>query len=148
MSNGAVVRLPLPESPPATPTVTPSADPSTPAQEVETAIAEATADIIQVICRSVCEYASRGAMDPETKAKTGDNFLRWYELQAVIGEREFPALARRQGKAVLRKRYAAIRQPGDPDFDEKLIDDFLSHAFDILAKVTADEKIFAKARMN
>jgi hypothetical protein len=126
------------------------ASPSAPPleQPIETAIAEATADIVQVICRSVCEYASRGAMAPETKARTGDDFLRWYELQGVVGEREFPAVARAGGKKLLRQRYAELRQPGDPDFDEGLIDDFLSHALSILAKVTADEKIFAKAWAN
>jgi hypothetical protein len=135
MANGSVaLRLvtapapvPTPE-PPAAAAAPPTAD-----DPILQKIAEATADVVGIIAQGIVDWSGFGMLQPSTRSATGDAFLQLYTLsQATAGELDFPAVARQQGKKLIRQR--------GPGLSETIVDDLLAHALDILARVSADER--------
>jgi hypothetical protein len=69
---------------------------------VESAIGEALLAISDVSLQAQQEYSNDGRVAPVTKAKGGALLAALYKLQRAIGEPDFAAIMRRQGRIQLR----------------------------------------------
>jgi hypothetical protein len=125
--NGAAVALALdPASGTACATVVPPT-------EVEIAIGTATADATGIILRGLAERQD-GILPGRLRGAGGAAIAKLYMLhQSAIGDLDFDAVARVQGKAMLRERLAGA--PIVPT--EAQLDEWISWPLEVLAKVVA-----------
>jgi hypothetical protein len=114
--------------------------------EVEQRIGEVVA-MATIVTFAGMEEVQDGGLAPATRARAGDLLVEMYELQqAHLGEIDFAAVARVQGKRVLWTRYgAAMREHlrySDGELDAAL-DALIEHPLTVLRRVTAIERAWA-----
>jgi hypothetical protein len=111
---------------------------------LEMAIGNAVADAALMVCTAAF---GPGGLDRTVRAAAGNMFVRLYELQATNPGLDFNAVARRAGVWTLRDRYGAVlAQCGDEAALDAALAEVISWPLDILAKVTADEQAWQRAR--
>jgi hypothetical protein len=112
--------------------------------EVEIGTVVADAAIMTFAGMQECQH---GGLAATTRARAGNLFVQLYEMQqAHLGEIDFAAVARVQGKRVLWAHYgAAMREHlrySDVELDAAL-DTLISRPLDVLARITAVERALA-----
>jgi hypothetical protein len=133
MANGAVVRLDL--APDATSPTAPNPD---------TELGTAVADAATAIALAVGAFAQNGELTRETKMIGAERVAKLAGLQLAYGldDLAFAAMAREQGKAVLRRRLNGSLDPAQRDAG---IDFYIDALFEITEKVVRDERVFRMA---
>lgn len=139
MTNGVAVRLPFaPEH------LSKDEPPSASGAGIETAIGIAMASAATGLCQGVAEYQN-GGLTSTTKMTNGEQIAALYWLQhAHAGEIDFPAVAREQGKVVLRQylKDDPCRQYTQEQNDAA-IDLFIDETLAVLRRVTATMQAWA-----
>jgi hypothetical protein len=109
--------------------------------EILDQIGELVANAATMICAGVEEFQD-GRLTDATRRQVGELFVTLYQLhQATLGELDFNATARTEGKRVLLRRHGAMlsKHYGAAALDEAL-DEIVGRPLEVLRKVTAVER--------
>ena len=136
MANGAAVAKLVPPSAPATP--------STGQEDIRTTIGTAVARAATGLCYAVQEYQN-GGLTNTTRTVNGERIAALYWLQQAHGGKiDFPAVAREQGKVVLRQYLRDdFYQQYSTEQGDAVLDMFIDETLAVLARVTAAERAWA-----
>jgi hypothetical protein len=78
-----------------------------PNAQIERRIGELVADLASVVCAGLGDWES--GIAPATQTQAGELFVTLFRLQQeTLGEIDFAAVARREGKRVLWERFGAV----------------------------------------
>jgi hypothetical protein len=111
--------------------------------EIERRIGELVADAAGVVCAGLGDWES--GIAPATQTQAGELFVTLFRLQQeTLGEIDFAAVARREGKRILWERHGSVLQQHYGPTALDALDEIVSWPLVVLAKVTAVER----ARMN
>jgi hypothetical protein len=142
MANGASAALLLePTSAPAATDVPPAAT------ELGIAVAAATT----AICQAMDDYWHCGTLDPAIKDQGGTRIAKvaTWQLDHELGELEFAAAARAQGKAQLRRYIDAnFYQQHGAVAVEAALDFYIDSLLEMVSRVVRDERVFRATRAN
>ena len=117
--------------------------------EVERRIGDVVADAAIAVCGGISDWENDARLSDATRTRVGDLFVRLFELQeTTLGELNFDATARREGKRTIMLRHGATLQQhyGPAMSAERLdavLDEIIGWPLDALAKVTACERAMA-----
>ena len=108
--------------------------------EIEQQIGETVADAAIMVCASL----EAGGLTGAARTRMENLFVELYELQqSTLGDLDFAAVARTEGKRILWERHGATLL-ARVDYSETAIngafDELIERALDVLRKVTAVER--------
>jgi hypothetical protein len=142
MANGsAALKLLAPEPPPDE-----HSEPSAPA-ELGLAVAGATA----VLCRAMFDYRQNGELDPQVREAGGSGIAKvaTWQLDHGLGDLEFAAVARQQGKIQLRQHLNTdFFRHNSPAEVEAALDFYIDSLLEMVSRVVKDERAFRAAWAN
>jgi len=134
MANGTPVALPG------------ELEPSSPDASIEYRVGIATAEAVIASAQALRDFWACGAMTPAVRAANGEWIARLYELQQQAPPGfDFAATVIREGKRTIHARYGAMFRAhhNGAEIPEPMLDILLSDLLEILAKVTATERMLA-----
>jgi hypothetical protein len=137
MPNGAAVALPRELDPAIQPAKA----------EILEQIGSAVADAAIMVCCAVGQHRAGSGLTGEIRTRAGDLFVAMYQLQQdTLGELDFAAVARVEGKRALWERHGAVMRAQlnytDATLDAAL-DELVERPLAVLRQVTAAERAWA-----
>jgi hypothetical protein len=102
-----------------------------------------------MVFAGVADWEDQGSLRPTTRARAGEVFVQLYQLQeATLGQIDFAATARMEGKQVIMRRYGTVLAEHygaalSGAALDAVLDEIVGHPLGILAKVTEIERALA-----